>query len=214
MPDTDMTNTLVVGATSGHLRTTKSWVLGRLLRDLDDRLDDEMRHEQAHVPPDAPEEKEPIVLVAPQGGPASQPKAWEALRASVFEVDDEPPCDHGVPTLDWVWFLGFIVILLQLLISIIPWILNNEWATFLIATSGSILALIGASLPQWREEKWACPKKGGATITLTQGNGSRHAVVIKGKRGIGLDLEILAQGTRTSHRSLLIRMATAVLAFL
>lgn len=100
MPDTDMANTLVIGATSGHRRTTKSWVLGRLLRDFGGRVDAEMKHEQAHVPLDVPEEKGPTVLVTPQSGPTSQPKAWEALRVPVFEVNDEAPCDHGVPTLD------------------------------------------------------------------------------------------------------------------
>ena len=65
MPDTDMANTLVIGVTGDHRRTTKSWVLGRLLRDFDDRVDEDMKHEQAHAPPDVPEEKGPTVLVTP-----------------------------------------------------------------------------------------------------------------------------------------------------
>jgi hypothetical protein len=94
------------------------------------------------------------------------------------------------------------------------WILYDSWAAFMVTAAGTALALLEASLPQWREEKWACPKIGGSTITITQGNGSRHAIVIKGKTGVGLDLEILAQGTRTSGSSRLTRLATTVLAFL
>jgi hypothetical protein len=79
---------------------------------------------------------------------------------------------------------------------------------------GDLLAIVEGSLPKWKREKWACPKKGGATVTITQGNGSRHAMVIVGKKGVGLDLEILALGTRTAHVSRATRVATAVLTFL
>ena len=151
---------------------------------------------------------------APAKGQAQKQKqkAWEALRVSVYEIDKRPPCAHGVPILDRVWFSGVVVIPVQLGISIIPWIIHNDWSAFLITASGTIMAIIGGSLPQWKEEKWACPKNGGATVTLTRGNGSRHAVVIKGSKNIGLDLEILAQGTRTSRASIYTRAATGLLA--
>jgi hypothetical protein len=214
MPDTDMANTLVIGADTGHIRTTKSWVLGRLLRDFDGHLDDELRDEAAHVPPDEEHKSRKFGLVSPLAHIGhTQQKAWEALRVSVYKVDDEPPCDHGVPALDWVWFSGFVVIAVQLVISIIPWIINKDWSIFLVALSGNVLALVGGSLPQWREEKWACTKKGGATITLTKGNGARHAIVIIGRKGVGLDLEILAMGTRTTYASWSTRIATGILAF-
>ncbi|GAB1314548.1 Solute carrier family 40 protein (Fragment) [Madurella fahalii] len=219
MPDADMANTNVIGADSGHSRATTSWVLGRLLRDADDRVDHEMRDEQNHVPPvfageiKSPSSSESAEKVA--GSPSSRPK-WEALRVTVYDVDDEPPVPHGVPTRDWVWYSGLVVIFIQLIISIIPWIVTGDWGTFLVTAGGNALALIGGSLPQWRSEKWACPRKGGATVTITQGNGSRHAIVILGKRkqGVGLDLEILARGTRTAVPSLFTRIASALLALL
>ena len=55
-------------------------------------------------------------------------------------------------------------------------------------------------------------EKGGATIALTQGNGNRYALIIMGKKGIGLDLEILARGTRTTHTSRLSRFLIVLLA--
>ncbi|RAR13020.1 hypothetical protein DDE83_003686 [Stemphylium lycopersici] len=188
MPDSDINNTLVISAVTGHQRTSKNWVLGRLLRDFDDDNDAEMENEEAHAStgttdPDTDKVKR-----------ASEPPAvaWEALRVSVYEFDKQPPCLHGVPAVDWVWLSGFGIILVQLVIAIIPWISGGSWAAFLTTASGNILALIGGSLPQWKAEKWACPKNGGATVAITQGNGSRHVVVIKGERGYGLDLEVHA----------------------
>lgn len=198
MPDSDINNTLVISAVTGHQRTSKNWVLGRLLRDFDDDNDAEMENEEAHAStgttdPDTDKVKR-----------ASEPPAvaWEALRVSVYEFDKQPPCLHGVPAVDWVWLSGFGIILVQLVIAIIPWISGGSWAVFLTTASGNILALIGGSLPQWKAEKWACPKNGGATVAITQGNGSRHVVVIKGERGYGLDLEVLAQGERRLHKML------------
>jgi len=213
MPDADMANTTIIGAVSSHSRGTKTWVLGRLLRDEDDRLDNGMKNEQAHVPPTSTAQlhKGPPPTYQDPKNPAPAPE-WEALRVTVYEIDDNPPVPHGVPTLDLVWWSGLVVIVIQLAIAIVPWIKYDDWGIFLVAAAGSLLALLNGSLPQWREEKWACPKKGGATVTITQGNGSRHAIVILGKKGIGLDLEILAMGTRTASPSLFTRIASAVLA--
>ncbi|GAB1319241.1 RDD domain-containing protein [Madurella fahalii] len=214
MPDADMTNTMVIGAVSSHSRTTKSWVLGRLLRDEDDRVDEEMKREQDHVPPNSTAEihKGPPPAYQDPNATAAPTPEWEALRVTVYEVDDNPPVPHGVPTLDRVWFSGIVVIVVQLVVSTVPWIISADWGIFLVTAAGTVLALLNGSLPQWREEKWACTKKGGATVTITQGNGSRHAIVILGKKGVGLDLEILAIGTRTASPSAFTRVASAVLA--
>lgn len=217
MPETDIANTNVIGADSGHIRTTSSWVLGRLLRDEDDRIDEKMGGELDHEPPppgNGPP-KEPPVPITTEKSSRPRPQ-WEALRITVYDVVKNPPCDHGVPILDPVWWSGVIVIIAELAISIIPWILYNDWGPFLIAAAGNTLALISASLPQWRAEKWSCPKKGGATVTITQGNGSRHAIVILNNRkdGVGLDLEILARGTRTAASSLFTKAISTILTFL
>ncbi|KAJ6186444.1 hypothetical protein N7519_007745 [Penicillium mononematosum] len=206
MPDTDMANTMVIAAGTGHVRTTSNWILGRLLRDMDDRDDSSAKNEQPHVPPSRDD-----LPTAETEKRLNHSMPWQALRISVFEVVEEPDCLHGVPHRDWLWFSGFIVITIQLVIAMLPWVFHGEWGTFLITAYGNFLALVGASLPQWKREKWSCPKQGGATVTITQGNGSRHAVVILGKKGVGLDLEILAQGTRTAPPSRSTRFAAGVL---
>ncbi|KAF7921446.1 hypothetical protein EAE99_007754 [Botrytis elliptica] len=212
MPETDMLNTLVIGADSKHVRTASSWILGRLLRDLDDRYDKEMEGEESHVPPSQSVSARPGFTEKEKGISHQQGKPWEALRISVYQVINQDGHNHGVPHCDWVWYSGFVVILGQLVIAMLPWVLYGQWGTFLITAYGNFLALLSGSLPQWRKEKWSCPRNGGATVTLTQGNGSRHAVVILGEKKAGLDLEILARGTRTSAPSRVTRLAAALLA--
>ena len=145
-------------------------------------------------------------------------KQWEwerkGPRVTVFEVEDNPPTEHGVPTLDWVWYSGFAVIVIQLGIAAVPWGVNGQWNTFLVTAAGNLFALIGGSLPQWRSEKWACPKKGGDITTITEGNGSRSAIVILRKKGVDLKFEVLARGTRLAPATLLTRIVTSVLAVL
>ena len=81
-------NTVAIGAQSGHARTTSSWVLGRLLRYFNEHVDEEMKDEQAHVPPDGPLRKEEKSSVRGKG--------CEALRVVMYEVGPAAP----VPALD------------------------------------------------------------------------------------------------------------------
>lgn len=112
MPAPDVDGVMVVGADSTHLRNSSSWVLRRLLRDLTYKVDEEMHHEQQHVSNlEARSEKSPQM----KGGPA-----WEALRVSVYTVDSEPKAAHSVPCLDFVWYSGCVVILIQLAVSLVP----------------------------------------------------------------------------------------------
>ncbi|KAF7586152.1 hypothetical protein BBP40_009394 [Aspergillus hancockii] len=138
MPDVDVDNTVVVGCASGHFHTTKSWVLGRLLRDFKDAVNKEMKDEQPHIPPG--------MTLEPKKEPSArervQEQAWEALRITVFEVENEPSSGHGIPTLDWVWLSGCAVILIQLGIAIVAWTVDGSWDIFLITAAGNTLALV------------------------------------------------------------------------
>ena len=192
MPATDVPDITLVGAQSGHSRPTRSWVLGRLFRDAHHRATAATR--------------------TPGRAANKADETWDALRVSVYRFDEEPRVAHGVPKVDLVWCTGFVVIAVQTVLSILPWILHGDWTPFLIAAVGNVLALVGASMPQWRAEKWACPKDGGRTVTLTQGNGSRFAMVILGSKKAGLNLEALATAVDTSHPSILTRATSGVLA--
>lgn len=216
MPDA-AAETVVVDAVTGHSRTTRSWLINKLTSYLDDCVDKEMKSELVHQPPrNVPPQKSPNPAPSPVPKTkvgVTDTKPWEALRVSVYKIIATPSdCTHGVPCIDWVWASGFVTISIQIAISMLPLVLQKDWITFLVTVIGNSLALSGASLPQWAEEKWACPKGGGSTVTLTRGNGSRHASVILGERGVGLDLEILARGTRTSRKTTLTRVLCPVLA--
>lgn len=219
MPDSEST-LLVIEPNTCHIRQTKNWILGRLWRDVNDRLDHKVKDEGPHEtqrdcgtnkqkrPPANPVEKDRL-------RDPGHKTLFEALRVSVFELEDNvSPQRQGVPLLDWVWYMGVFVIAVQLIIAAIPWIIDGQWDIFLVTAAGNLFAMIGGSLPQWRREKWACPKEGSQTIAITEGNGSRSVIVILGKPSVGLDLEILAQGTRTAPASLLTRLVNALLAIL
>jgi hypothetical protein len=110
----------------------------------------------------------------------------------------------GKPQKDWYWASGFVVMILQLGIAAIPCGLYNDWGIILVTAVGTLLALVTGMLPQWRFEKWPCPRKTEKVVILTGGNGPRHVMVII-DAGKGLDLEDLAVGEsprmrqRTKH---------------
>ncbi|KAJ5708046.1 hypothetical protein N7488_007847 [Penicillium malachiteum] len=220
MPPIENTSTMVISADHGHSWITSSWILGRLLRDISDKVDEQMSGEAPHRSTGTWSDWHPSFWrsilscgYTPKSAESKPPaQQWEALRITIYEVADDENIIHGVPKKDAIWFSGFAVILIQLIIAMVPWILHDEWGTFLITCYGNFLALLGSSLPQWRREKWACPKTGGPTITLTEGNGSRFAMVILGRKGVGLHFPILARGSRTAPASLTTRLATSFLA--
>ncbi|KAK8092212.1 uncharacterized protein PG998_015044 [Apiospora kogelbergensis] len=165
MPSTDVPDITLVGAQSGHSRPTRSWVLGRLFRDAHHRATAATR--------------------TPGRAADKADETWDALRVSVYRFDEEPRVAHGVPKIDLVWCTGFVVIAVQTVLSILPWILHGDWTPFLIAAVGNVLAL---------------------------GNGSRFAMVILGSKKAGLNLEALATAVDTSHPSILTRATSGVLA--
>ncbi|KAL8832632.1 MAG: hypothetical protein Q9191_000148 [Dirinaria sp. TL-2023a] len=88
---------------------------------------------------------------------------------------------------------GTAIMAVQFGIAAIPLGLYLDWGVFVVTGVGTLLALLTGGLPQWKVEKFACRKASRKIIALTQGNGSRHVMIIKGN-GVGLDLEDLAGG--------------------
>jgi hypothetical protein len=163
MPQPDFSS-LVVDAQSGDIRSNNSWVLGRILRDM-----------EMHV---------------------VKRKGW-TLWVRVYVASDPTAKQRGgvIRRLvrDWVWTMGLLTIFVQLVIAVIPWVLNGNWSIFLVTAAGTLMALVCGAIPQWRTEKWACRTKSKRTVALTRGNGSRLVVVIIGNE-VGLNLGDLAIG--------------------
>jgi hypothetical protein len=106
----------------------------------------------------------------------------------------------GKADVDAAWILGWLVILIQIVISFIPWIVYGDWGIFMITLCGTFLALLTGSLPQWSTEKWAGRPLSKPKVTcLTRGNGSFHVMVFIGGSGCW-DVEALAGGNSKPHK--------------
>ena len=195
MPDVDCPSTMI-NASNGYKRTNTSWVLGRVLRDWELRFSSEYRDPalvvtifQTSIENDqAPNSTNRQVT----------PEDLESAKQSAIERARQ---HAGVPTLDLVWFLGLFVMITQCTIATLPGIFKDDWLIFIVTLGGSILALAGGALPQWREEKWSCrrldeghiaryglpPTK---TIMLTRGNGHKHVLIICDDAN-GLNFEVI-----------------------
>ena len=163
MPTND-SPAILVNCSNGFARETRSWVLGRLLRDHESRHDVDGRSKS-------------------DGGRA------ESIRIDVFNL-------HPVstPERDLVWWLGWLVILAQIGIAILPWGLYGDWGILLVTLCGTYLAATTCAMPQWQQEKWAGRKLRRDKVTcLTRGNGYPHIMVFIGRQG-SWDLEHLATG--------------------
>ncbi|MCJ1233307.1 hypothetical protein MMC14_001262 [Varicellaria rhodocarpa] len=135
-----------------------------------------------------------------------------ALIVTIFQVIEDDEHRAGRPTMDRIWYTGFLAIFFQFVIAILPGLLYENWLIATVTMGGTILALAGGALPQWKAEKWSCRKldvdstntgvKKQKAIALTRGNGSKHVIIIYSD-GVGLDLEDLAGGRRIKNRSTL-----------
>ncbi|KAF3923633.1 hypothetical protein ABW21_db0205780 [Orbilia brochopaga] len=168
-PDTAI---IVVNTANGYVRDNNSWVLGRFFRDWEIALDE---LKPAYWPDPAPPDSD------------GQPRNV-SLRVDILEVSSSV----DPPAVDATWYIGWLVIVVQLGVAVIPWALWGDWAIFLVCGAGTLFSLLSSSLPQWISEKWAWrrlwkPK----TVVLTRGNGNRYAVAVVCRPG-DPDIEALA----------------------
>ena len=215
-PDYDA---IVIPARSHHIRANKSWVLGRVLRDYELSVNARVM-ERVKPQPSGPTAEmregttQPLLEEMP---------AWEALRVSVFTSSLRHDHQPGVPAKDWVYWSGLFVAMAQICIAIVPLRLYGNWLVLSVTGLGIFLSCAQASLPQLRTEKWAMPtpREGKRhntrteTVTLTQGNGSRHAMVILGSDRNALHYEIMASnGNRFTGATLGTKVFTALITLL
>lgn len=81
------------------------------------------------------------------------PRDATCLRIDIFKIQED-----GNPQFDYIWILGWMTVIVQLGISIAPWIRSGDWGIFLITACGTGFALLTGSLRQWELEKWAGPR--------------------------------------------------------
>ncbi|EXJ66858.1 uncharacterized protein A1O5_10053 [Cladophialophora psammophila CBS 110553] len=214
MPPPDIVCRIIPLSSQGA-RENESWIIGRLVRDLE--INKYLR---------IPDEE---VVEPGQDGKVKKTKKKYTKPVFTFLTAKENP---GCPKADKVWWSFVVFLPLQLLIAAIPTILpQRNWGILLITAAGSLLAIITGSLPQWMEEKYACRKDSKDTYILTKGNGHQHVFVIDNgptlieklengktrKIGTSLNMEDLAiqspQSTRLARFTLVV-LATSWVFFL
>lgn len=196
------TSALVIGAKTGHCRNNRSWLISRLLRDFEARTNAATNESESAHPRNNLNEKF-------RDSSASPKPKWESLRVTVFRNCKKSKNNY----LSRIWISGFLTILLQFGISIIPWVVGGNWAIFLLTTGGTILALAQSAFPQWKEEKWSSRPGGTQTVSITQGIGSKHVMVVleTGTPEKEIDLEIMASGNTRLAASNVTRFGTSIL---
>ena len=179
MPSQPDNYSKIINCETGYARINRSWLLGRLLRDYEIRVENDPGHDH-----------KAIVATG----------MWTSLRIDIFDVEDT-----GKPEIDWVWKFGWLIIIAQLAISIVPWIKWGDWGIFLITASGTIFALVTGGLRQWNAEKWpsrrlnepGSVKNKSKAVFLTRGNGHKYVMMLHSS-GTTWDLESLATATSDS----------------
>ncbi|KAK9775313.1 hypothetical protein SCAR479_07989 [Seiridium cardinale] len=163
---------VVMSTEWGYHRVNNSWIISRLLRD----------YEELWMPMEVKERLNKILAEAGN-------RRRVGLCVSVFEAS--PDAIAGVPARDTLWYSGYAVAALQLVIAAVPWAAYGIWEEFTVTALGTALAFFTANLPHWTHERWACNRNSRKTFVLTRGNGAQHAIVVIGA-GRSLDLEDLA----------------------
>jgi hypothetical protein len=135
------------------------------------------------------------------------PRGRDSIRIDIFELGA-----HSKPSIDGVWWLGWLIMIVQVGIALVPWILHGDWGIMMIIICGNFMALLTCALPQWRDEKWA-----GRILTsdkvmcLTRGNGHYHIMVLIGRAG-SWDIETLATATSAPRpETMIVSLSLAVL---
>ncbi|KAL9113111.1 MAG: hypothetical protein Q9227_002723 [Pyrenula ochraceoflavens] len=153
---------LLVNCSNGFVRETRSWVLGRLLRDHEAKYEVDARSKS-------------------EGG------RDESIRIDIFNLGSA-----STPVLDLIWWSGWFIILVQFGVAIVPWVLYDDWGILLVTLCGNFLAAVTCAMPQWQQEKCTGRKLRYDKVTcLTRGNGHAHIMVFIGAPG-SWDMERLA----------------------
>ena len=203
---------IAINGKSGYFRSNSSWILGRMVRDYESWMDGKIKEKVNEVI-----DKRWAQLkdeAREKGKPAPERPKQAGLCVSIYKPT--PNAIVGEPVYDKISLWGFAIAIFQLGIASIPCGLFDDWGILMITVCGIVLSSAMASLPQWKNEKWACrrlPEDSNKRVVFTRGNGSQHAIVIEGSEGF-LDLEDLSSGQTNVDVSVstATRVAVAVLA--
>ena len=206
---------LVINAKTGYSRVGERWILNRILDDYEYWMDPRVRTRMLQIQEEVKiHDQHKLWKGEPQSitGPSASFRPRVGLCVSIYEAGFNS--EAGRPALDFLFYSGIGTTLVQLGIAAIPVGIYGDWSIIMITAIGTALSYATGSLPQWKNEKWACRRHSRKTVILTKGNGAQHAIVIFGN-GHGLDLEDLAAPNDLPRKSLdMTSVALVVFAFL
>ncbi|KAK8041485.1 hypothetical protein PG994_014492 [Apiospora phragmitis] len=153
---------VVVNLDTGYARESKSFVVDRLLRDLEAR-------EARRL--------------------ASEDRDY-SLKITVFEATGTRNGPTRF-SWTYLHLVGALITLAQLGIAAIPLALKGDWSVFLITAVETAFVQWCGCLPEWTSEKLPSRQKSDALYALSSGNCAREIMIIIGC-GKCLDLESLA----------------------
>jgi hypothetical protein len=162
MPEPDLSSKVITVGSRGS-KFNESWVLGRLIRDLEIQIYRDLRREKELEKLDSG-----LIAIMYQTQPDVKEMTdveTDALKPPRFEPDT-------------IWFSFFGVCLLQLVVAAIPIILNRNWEIIMATAAGTILALITGSLGQYTTEKYHCRRDSKGDYIITRGNGHNHVFLL------------------------------------
>ncbi|KAK8135144.1 hypothetical protein PG984_007156 [Apiospora sp. TS-2023a] len=156
LPEPDHSG-FVITLDSGDRRPNQSWLLGRLIRDLEIMVDTEEKDKN---------------------------RLKSGLLVTIFQtMPDDDNQRHGMlnPTRQWLWLVWCPVVLLQGAVAAIPLYSpsgTKSWYVFAITAIGTGLALATASITSMHRAKFPPRKNSTMTYAITRGNGHKHVFVI------------------------------------
>ncbi|KAI0597006.1 hypothetical protein F4775DRAFT_271755 [Biscogniauxia sp. FL1348] len=174
MPDPDVACE-VITVSSGIKKSSNSWTLGRLLRDLEAEVKptrtwhELVEDEDDDMPGDFIKTTDPTKKCKKVG----------EHTASLLITICTAQSGAGLPQRDGFFSLYLFIILLQLIVSAIPTILWGNWSILFLTVLGTVLAVVTASLKEWRLEKYQARRHSKHTYAITRGNGHRHVFIIE-----------------------------------
>lgn len=199
---------VLINTKTGYARPNRSWILSRLLRDLEHWLPPPCKQAES----DKLRELHEVNQSKPEGVRKPQTAIRVGLRATVWQ------CHHatGKGGHDFVYWSGTLVVLVQLLaFGLPPVLLYDEYFTILVTACGTVLAWASGALPQWTEEKIGVrhldPGKK-KDLLLTEGQGSHDIVMLRTAGHHDLDLEALAASQRSLRHQRMTRVTSVLLA--
>lgn len=210
MPDPDCA-VLVINTENGYSRSNRSWIIGRLMRDIDYWMDKRLRNQLQDIMSQAQTDEDDRVAIADaQGRPQKVPKKGLCISIYQGEANGERVCKRERV----ISANSRLIPLLQLGIAAVPCGLHKQWDILLVTALGLVLAILTSLLPQWQEEKWACRRlygnHVGKNIAITRGNGAQHLIIILGAEGV-YDLEDLTANEAVPDKVTVAWFSVAVL---